>query len=41
MISRRLQREIYNFGFSGNGKMELGVCVLSPVLHTSAAFYHL
>jgi hypothetical protein len=25
MISRRLQREIYNFGFSGNGKMELGV----------------
>lgn len=25
MISRRLQQEIYNFGFSGNGKMELGV----------------
>ena len=25
MISRRLKREIYNFGFSGNGKMELGV----------------
>lgn len=25
MISRRLQQEIYNFGFSGNGKMEVGV----------------
>ena len=29
MISRRLQQEIFNFGFSGNGKMELGVCVPS------------
>ena len=25
MISRRLKHEIYNFGFSGNGKMEVGV----------------
>lgn len=25
MISRRIKREIYNFGFSGNGKMEPGV----------------